>query len=228
MYAAISIFARWSLSAHIFRFSPLSFSQPLQDGCEFEDGTTGACPMKETVDEKAQEDGLGVETVTLAIACDHLVAIGCGENNGVCLMYDVTDIENPSLLKTFHLSPASETKNPEQSYRKDLGDLDAETTLFVPAQHSPTGKAGMLFGGAISGTLSFYEFVCQAEEVTFGSSNNSSNNDGLSGGAIAGIVVGGLAIVLIAGFAIMKKGGGNQKAPTPPPESAAGEDGGVL
>ena len=72
-------------------------NDPLRDGCEFNDGSTGACPISATIDAKAQEDGLGVETVVVGIACDHLVAVGCGENNGMCLLYDNTAIASPKL-----------------------------------------------------------------------------------------------------------------------------------
>jgi len=172
-------------------------------------GSAGACPLKRTVDEKAQEDGLAVESVVVGVACDHLVVLGCGENNGMCLLYDFTDINNPTLLKTFNLSPVSESMNPEQTYLKTLGDLDAETTLFLTPEQSPTGNSGILFGGAISGTLSFWEFQCQMPER---SSNNleTSGDDGLSGGAIAGIIVGAVVGVAIIGFLAMKMMGGSQ------------------
>lgn len=70
--------------------------------------------MAETVDEKAQEDGIGVESVVVGIACGRLVALACGENNSMCFLYDITDIANPSLIKAFHLSEVSKTKNPAQ------------------------------------------------------------------------------------------------------------------
>ena len=135
----------------------------LADGCTFDNGDTGACPMKDTVDAKAQEDGLAVEAVTVGVACNRLVAVACGENNMMCNLYDVSNINSPSLLKTFNLSPASRTKNPEQSYQDDLGDIDPETTTFVNKEDSPTGCTGIIFGGAISGTLSFYEFECDVD-----------------------------------------------------------------
>ena len=188
-------------------------NDPLADGCTFPDGSTGACAMESTVDEKAQEDGLAVEAVAVGVACDHLVAVACGENNGVCLLYDITTIESPTLLKTFHLSPASRSKNPDQSYRNDLGDIDSETILFLSPDASPSGKAGFIFGGAISGTLSFYEFQCVGDETstpTF-ASTSSGGNSGLSAGAIAGIVVGSLAGVALIVFVITKVNGGKGK-----------------
>lgn len=178
--------------------------------------------MAETVDEKAQEDGIGVESINIGIACGRLVALACGENNSMCFLYDITDIENPSLIKTFHLSEVSKTKNPAQSYRKDLGDIDAESVLWIPPSRSPNGKSGFLFGGAISGTLSFYEFQClEAEDKCFpdgcgdaaesdssSSSGSSSTNSGstksLSTEAIALIAVGSVAAVAVAAFALSR------------------------
>lgn len=152
---------RWTLADEDDRESIEERNDAAQDGCTFSDGSTGACEMSRTIDEKAQEDGLAVETVTVGVACSRLVTVACGENNSMCLLYDITNINDPVLLKTFNLSPASKDKNPEKSYRDDMGDLDPETTIFVPKEQSPTGCTGVLFGGAISGTLSFYEFECE-------------------------------------------------------------------
>lgn len=167
--------------------------------------------MGETVDEKAQEDGLGVESVVVGIACGRLVTLACGENNSMCFLYDITDIANPALIKTFHLSEVSKTKNPAQSYRKDLGDIDAESVLWIPPSRSPNGRSGFLFGGAISGTLSFYEFQClEAEDKCFPDgcadateaekNSSSSSTKSLSAEVIAFIVVGSVAVVALAAF----------------------------
>lgn len=191
-------------------------NDPLQDGCKFADGSSGACPLSETVDAKAQEDGLAVEAVQVGVACGHLIAVACGENNGMCILWDISDIESPVLLKTFNLSPASRDKNPEQTYLNDLGDLDSETILFVTPEESPTGKEGLVFGGAISGTLSFYEFQCEshpdeaedAEEDGSSSTTSSTtstepaetNSDGEGGG---GLSTGGIVGIVIAVAAAM-------------------------
>ena len=201
-----------------------SRNDPDEDGCEAEDGLKGlpgACPMSKTVDEKSPEDGLGVESVVLGVACSTLVAVACGENNSNCYLYDVSDINSPNLIEVFNLSPSSETQNPGYAYKqKTLGDIDPETTTFVEGRHSPTGKPGILFGGAISGTLSFWEFECSTEvaaeerEITCSaeSSPEEESKAGLSGGAIAGIVVGTIVGVgIIAGLVFMSR-----KKPTPP------------
>lgn len=181
-------------------------SSELDDGCDLGGGVFGACPMSKTVDEKAQEDGLAVEAVVVGVACDHLVAVACGENNGVCLLYDITDVSSPKRLKTFHLSPANENKNPDQSYRVDMGDLDSETILFLSPEKSPTGHSGILFAGAISGTLSFYEFECVNPDT--GDEDIISSSSGLSGGAIAGIVIGGIvgAVLIVLLFVMLRSG----------------------
>jgi hypothetical protein len=168
--------------------------------------------MEQTVDSKAEEDGLAVEAVQVGVACGHLVAVACGENNGVCLLYDISEIESPQLLKTFHLSPASRSKNPEQSYRQDLGDIDSETILFLTPEASPTGKAGFVFGGAISGTLSFYEFQCNSDPTVDEptrtkteadgamAANGGGDGDGLSAGATAGIVIAIVVVLAVIAF----------------------------
>jgi hypothetical protein len=192
-------------------------NDPLGDGCTFNNGSTGACPMGSTVDTKAQQDGLGVETVVVGIACDHLVALGCGENNAMCFLYDISDIESPVHLKTFNLSPSSRNRNPEQTYLDDLGDIDAETIQFIYPGQSPTGKSGFIFGGAISGTLSFWEFECASEETAQSGSGGgqsqelSDSDESLEGGAIAGIVIGSVVGFALLAVIALRAIGGNKK-----------------
>jgi hypothetical protein len=164
-------------------------NDPTQNGCE-DDGTgnPGACPMPKTIDKKSPARGMEPEIVTVAVACDRVLAVSCGENNGDCFLYDVTDLPSPPILmKVFNLSPISETYAPGPAYKaRTLGDLDPEATFFAPAEKSPTGVAGMFFGGAHSGTMSWWEFECtspvDAIERTYGSaikdtSGNNNNND---------------------------------------------------
>jgi hypothetical protein len=177
---------------------------------------------------------LAPESVVVAIACDRLIAISCGENNGNCYIYDITTITEPVFIDVFNLSPASETQSPGVAYdARTLGDIDAESLHYVPANESPTGLAGIMFGGAHSGTLSFYEFVCTepvdpvTETVFVGTDADDagadaspvaaptdvtsidSESDSLSGGAIAGIVIGailGVGVVLFLLMSFMNKG----------------------
>ncbi|KAG7339560.1 hypothetical protein IV203_025103 [Nitzschia inconspicua] len=220
--------ARWILGDESDREDIHARSDPLEDGCTLSNGSNGACPMSKTVDELAEEDGLAVESVVAGVACDRLVMIGCGENNGICLLYDITDgPERPVLLKTFSTSPASRDMNPQQAYDAgELGDLDTETMMMVTDTESPTGKAGIIMGGAISGTISFYEFVCQSHSgggsgssssgvVQATSSGNESggvdDGSGLSGGAIAGIVIVSIAIVALIVYSVIKSSRTSQK-----------------
>jgi len=50
----------------------------------------------------------------VAIACNRLLAVSCGENNGDCYIYNISNIDDgvdPVLKKVFNLSPASENKS---------------------------------------------------------------------------------------------------------------------
>lgn len=198
-------------------------NDPTQDGCsDAGNGQPGACPMIETVDAKAEGDGLAPESVVAAIACGRVLVVSCGENNAVCFVYDMTDIDNgsdPELVKVFSLSPASKSMSPGVAYDdRSLGDLDSESPIFVTACQSPTGKPGIFMNGAHSGTVSFWEFECvngvetcteESEQGTAGSSQGSQSgsggDSGLSGGAIAGIVIGAVAVVGIVAFVIVRR-----------------------
>lgn len=167
------------------------------------------------MDVKALEDGLAPESVTVATACNRLFAVSCGENNGDCFLYDISQINNggdPVLKKSFNLSPASESKSPGVAYAdRTLGDIDAEVVLFLPPEESPTGKAALMFGGAHSGTLSYWEFECENEVevadtlfVGDSSGNTSGSSEGLSPGAKAGISIGAIVGVFAVAFVASK------------------------
>jgi len=113
------------------------------------------------------KDGSGVETIVAGKACGSLIAVAATEKQGVAFVYDITDITKPTLLFVEHLSVISETKNPGIAYAAgELGDIDPESMTFLEAAHSPSGKAGIMFAGAWSGTLSFWEFTCPSDEQT--------------------------------------------------------------
>lgn len=76
-------------------------------------------------------------------------------------LYDISDIASPKLAQVFHLTPASETKNPVVAYEdRTLGEIDAESILFFEEDESPTGVPAILFAGAWSSTTSYWEFDC--------------------------------------------------------------------
>ncbi|KAL7554118.1 hypothetical protein ACHAWF_017519 [Thalassiosira exigua] len=145
----------------------MEMNDPTQDGCEDRgDGQPGACPLGKTVDERSLKDGYAAEAVVVGEACGNKYIVTVSEKNSVGFLYDVTDISSPTLVQIFHLSPASETKNPVVAYEdRTLGEIDSESITFLEADESPTGNAAIIFAGAWSSTVSFWEFDCD-EEVT--------------------------------------------------------------
>ena len=88
------------------------------------------------------------------------------EKNSVGFMYDISDITSPKLAQVFHLSPASETKNPIVAYAdRTLGEIDTECIIFLDESESPTGNPAIIFAGAFSTTTSFWEFECGTDET---------------------------------------------------------------
>merc|ERR1712054_332494 len=128
---------------------------PAVDGCaDGGDGKPGACPMGQTVDERSPKDGAAPETIVAGVACGRLMAVTATEKQSTVFVYDLSTITNPKLQFVKHLSPASEKKNPGVAYAaRQLGDIDPELMIFLEKEHSPSGKAGVMFGGAWSGTM---------------------------------------------------------------------------
>lgn len=146
----------------------VAMNDPNQDGCS-DDGTgsPGACPMGETVDDRSPKDGANPESMVTGMACGRLIAVTATEKQDTMFVYDITKINNPFLLFVEHLSPASEKMSPGVAYAsRELGEIDAESMVFVDDMHSPSGKAGLLIAGAWSGTLSFWEFTCPSTYVS--------------------------------------------------------------
>lgn len=115
------------------------------------DGIPGACAMGDTVDERSLKDGYAAEAIVSGEACGKRYMVTVSEKNSVGFLYDISDIESPTLAQVFHLSPDSEKKNPVLAYADGvLGEIDAESILFMEAEVSPNGKAGILFAGAWS------------------------------------------------------------------------------
>ncbi len=143
------------------------------------DGTPGACAMGDTVDERSLKDGYAAEAIVTGEACGKRYMVTVSEKNSVGFLYDISDIESPTLVQVFHLSPDSEKKNPVLAYAEGvLGEIDAESILFMDAEVSPNGKAGILFAGAWSTSTSFWEFNCGddiAAEVTPAAADDQSS-----------------------------------------------------
>lgn len=139
-------------------------NDPEEDGCADQgDGEPGACPLGKTVDERSLKDGYAAEAIVYGDACGKNFLVTVSEKNSVGFLYDVTDISNPKLAQVFHLSLASETKNPVVAYEdRSLGEIDAESIIFFDEDESPSGKAAVLFAGAFSTTTSYWEFDCGA------------------------------------------------------------------
>lgn len=140
----------------------VEMNDPELDGCEDRgDGQPGACALGDTVDERSLKDGYAAEAIVTGTACGKTYLVTVSEKNSVGFMYDVSDITSPSLAQVFHLSPASETKNPVVAYEdRTLGEIDAESIIFFEKEESPSGNPAILFAGAWSSTTSFWEFDC--------------------------------------------------------------------
>jgi len=141
------------------------FSDPDEKGClDQGDGTPGSCPLSQMVDNRSGQDGAGVENVIVGEACGRLVTAMATEKNSVAMLFDITDITTPELLQVFHLSPAVRDKSFGLAYNEgEIGEIDPESGVFLAAEVSPSGKAGILWAGAVSGTVSWWEFDCEED-----------------------------------------------------------------
>ena len=156
------------------------------------DGNPGACPLGQTVDERSEKDGPAPEAIVAGKACGSLLAVTATEKQSSLFVYDISTITSPNLLFVKHLSPASETKNPGVAYAdRSIGEIDPEAMIFLDAEHSPSGKAGVMFAGAWSGTMSFWEFQCPTTTTTGYSDVNSAATSALS-----------LTLLFLANFAL--------------------------
>jgi hypothetical protein len=130
------------------------------------DGEPGTCPLSKTIDERSQKSGPNPEAIAVGEACGTLYMVTVVEKNSIGFLYNINDIENPELDQVFHLSEASKDKNAGVAYAdRTLGEVDTETILFLPKDTSPTGKPAVIFAGAWSSTISYWEFDCLEEEA---------------------------------------------------------------
>jgi hypothetical protein len=166
-------------------------NDPNADGCiNGGNGEPGACPMGKTVDERSKKDGYAIETVVTGVACGSFYAVAASEKNSVGYIYDLTNVRSPKLVKVFHLSLASETMNPGVAYdERALGEIDPESIQFLSKEESPTGKAAVVFSGALSGTASFWEFTCVGGDNDDTPDAGPTSGASLRGGHVAVLVV---------------------------------------
>ena len=145
------------------RESLLEKNDPEEDGClDQGDGTPGACPLSQMMDSESDGDGAAVENVMIGEACGRLVAAVASEGSSIAMIFDITEITSPDLIQVFHLSPISQYKSVGLAYDTgELGEIDPESGVFLSKEESPSGKAGILFAGAKSGTVSWWEFNCK-------------------------------------------------------------------
>ena len=138
-------------------------NDPEEDGCEDQgDGTPGSCPLSQQIDAESDKDGPAIENVIVGTACGRLVAAMAAEKSSIAMLFDITKINSPELIQVFHLSPSLENKSLGLSYNDgDIGEVDPESAVFLSAERSPSGKEGILWAGAQSGTVSFCEFDCK-------------------------------------------------------------------
>lgn len=153
----------WQMSDDEFREVLTVMNDPNEGGClDQGDGTPGACPLSETVDARSAKDGSSLEKIVLGEACGRLVAVTATEKNSIAYLFDITELQSPIVKKVFHLSPAGQFKSPAVAYNDGtIGEIDPENSVFLPADRSPTGKTAVIFVGAMSGTVSFWEFECE-------------------------------------------------------------------
>jgi hypothetical protein len=142
-------------------------NDPAEDGCsDGGNGLPGACPLGASIDARSENNGCAPETVVVGTACGELFMVTACEKNAIAFVFKLVDPSSPELYDIFHLSPSSETLNPGLAYaNRTLGEIDSESIQFLSSDHSPTGKAAILFAGAFSGTASLWEFDCEGADV---------------------------------------------------------------
>ena len=111
-------------------------------------------------EERTPKSGPSVEAVAVGRACGRLYAVTVTDRQSVMFVLDVTNPEQAYLAATTHVSPASKDKGAALAYLdRSLGDIGVLSIVFVEAEDSPSGHAGVFMGGKHSGTATFMEFV---------------------------------------------------------------------
>lgn len=181
----------WKIADEELRKVLIEKSDPEHDGCSDQgDGTPGACPMSGTIDGSSSKEGPGVETIVTGVACGRLFTVTATEKSSVAYLFDITNVGNPELKKVFHLSEATQHKSPGLAYNDGtIGEIDPENIVFLPAEKSPTRKPSLLFAGAFSGTISYWEFDCiDEDEVVLKGQSSSADSFGVVIGTLLSLL----------------------------------------
>ena len=119
-----------------------------------------------------------------------MYAVVVAEKNSVGYLYNINDITKPELDQVFHLSPASKDKNPGVAYAdRTLGEVDPETVLFLQKDMSPTGKPAVMFAGAWSSTISYWEFDCPGDDDEEESEEEGNESSGFGLGTAGALLM---------------------------------------
>ena len=90
-----------------------AMNDPLQDGCADQgDGTPGACPLSSFADSNSRKRGVEVSATAVGYACGRVLTVVVGEGNSVSVIYDITEITQPTVFDVIHLNPSGETRAP--------------------------------------------------------------------------------------------------------------------
>ena len=194
----------WEIADEELRDVLSENNDPEGSGCDDRgDGLPGACPMTQLKDLRSPKDGASVEQIVIGEACGRLLAATAGEKSSIAQLFDITELTAPSLFKVFHLSPASEHKSAGIAYNDGtIGEIDPENSVFLTADKSPTGKPSVMFVGAFSGTVSFWEFECEELDAVGDEEEASANlrSAGLVRGGLPSVVAMALASIAFFGL----------------------------
>jgi len=175
-------------------------NDPNIDGCEDQgDGTPGACPLSQNIDASSVKEGPAFENIVTGVACGRLIAATATEKSSIAWLYDITNLASPTLIDVFHLSPGSRNKSPGLAYNDGtLGEIDSESFFFLSAAETPNGKAALVFEGAFSGTVSWWEFDCVEPDDPTEQNLNASNARSNYRTAIIPAVLGSAFLLLVS------------------------------
>ncbi|WP_336367534.1 choice-of-anchor I family protein [Marinobacter sp. C2H3] len=115
-----------------------------------------------TGDDRSDNKGAEPEAITVGEVNGHIYAFIGLERMGGIMVYDISKPAAPEFVQYVNdrdVNPAVQPDGTDSSYAPDTGDLGPEGFKFVPADHSPTGKALLIVGNEVSGNTSVYEIA---------------------------------------------------------------------